>query len=459
MRSVVLCSLLVAMAGGAAEPAWPVLPVVVTGYVEQAFMANLALQREQRDFDSARARLAAARGALQPRLDLAARYTVARGGRAIDFPIGDLLNPVYGSLNVLTGDRRFPSVENQAIAFLRPEEQETKLRLLQPLYRPEILRGTEAARAQVAGTEATLAAFRRELRLEVQRGYFHWQQSLAAIEIYASAAELNAEAVRVNRALVANDAATEDAVLRVESDALLVRQQQLAAGAQVSLVLARFNLLLNRPEDTPLEAAPGAELEQLERSLSAISPVGFVTAGEREELIALDQAVQAADASSRAAHAARRPAVSLAVESGVQGTSYRSGQGAGFTQASVVAEWNLFDGNRASSRVRAAGNDRAKAEARRTEVRRQLALQANDARRRFVVAVASLAAAGGRRAAAERVFLLVARRDREGLVNQLGFLDARHELTAARLSHATARCQLFIAYAELDRELALTPLP
>jgi outer membrane protein TolC len=57
------------------------------------------------------------------------------------------------------------------------------------------------------------------------------------------------------------------------------------------------------------------------------------------------------------------------------------------------------------------------------------------------------------------VFQFVSRRNREGLVNQLGYLDARHELTSAELNEAATRSALFIAHAELDRALVLSPLP
>lgn len=446
--------------GLAAELRPPVvLPDVLQGYVEQSFGANLALRREQRDADSAQARAAAVRGALQPRVDLAARYTAARGGRTIDLPIGDLLNPVYGTLNTLTGGARFPPIENQSIAFLRREEQETKLRLIQPLYRPEILRGVEAAGAQSAAAQAALTVYQRDLRLAVIRSYFLWQQARVARDIYASAVGLTAEALRVNRALVAAEAATEDAILRVEADALLVRQQHLAAEADVALARAQFNLLLDRPSAADIDPVPAADLDRLATVLRELVGAPLLPAGEREELVALDYAVRAAEAASRAARASRRPALSLAVESGIQGSSYRSRPGAGFTQASVVAEWNLFDGRRDASRVRESINEHAKAELRREEVRRQLSLQSEDVRRRFHVAAASWEAAQGRQTAAARVFFLVTSREREGLVNQLGFLDARHELTAAELNHAAARSQLFIAYAELDRSLLLSPLP
>jgi outer membrane protein TolC len=460
MRCHLLFLPLFAVVGLAAEPRPPVvLPTGLQGYVEQAFGANLALRREQRDTDSSQARVAAARGALQPRVDLAARYTAARGGRTIDLPVGDLLNPVYGTLNTITGAARFPAIENQSIAFLRHEEQETKLRLIQPLYRPEILRGIEAAGAQSAAAQAVLTAYRRDLRLAVIRSYFRWQQARVSRDIYTSAAGLTAEALRVNRALVAAEAATEDAVLRVEADTLLVRQQLLSAEADVALAQAQFNLILDRPSAADIDPVPGDELDRLAMVLRELASAPLLPSGEREELVALDAAVKAADAATRAARASRRPSLSLAVESGIQGSSYRSGAGAGFTQASLVGEWNLFDGRRDASRVRESLNEHAKAELRRDEVRRQLTLQAEDARRRFQVAAASWAAAEGRQAAAARVFSLVTSREREGLVNQLGFLDARHELTAAELNRAAARSQLFISYAELDRSLLLSPLP
>lgn len=447
-------------AGFAADPRPPVvLPEVVRGYVEQSFGANLSLRREQRDADSTQARWAAARGSLQPRLDFAARYTAARGGRTIDLPVGDLLNPVYGTLNSLAGAARFPAIENQSIAFLRREEQETKLRLLQPLYRPEILHGAEAAGAHSAAAQAALAAFKRDLRLAVIRSYFRWQQARVAQDTYQSAVALTAEALRVNRALVAAEAATEDAVLRVEADALLVRQQLLAAEADVALAQAQFNLLLDRPAEAAIDPVSPDELDRLAPALRQLADTPLPPAGEREELTALDSAVQAAAAATRAARASRRPSLSLAVESGVQGSSYRSSAGAGFTQASLVGEWNLFDGRRNAARERESLNEHTKAELRRAEVSRQFALQADDARRRFHVAVASWAAAAGRQTAAARVFALVNSREREGLVNQLGFLDARHELTAAELNRAAARSQLFISYAELDRTLLLSPLP
>src|SRR5512142_1620794 len=90
-----------ALAGAAAaEPSAalpPAPPAALARYLAAAEASNLALRREALDLDTARARLDAARARYQPRLDLVARYSQADGGRSIDIPVGDLLNPVYGT--------------------------------------------------------------------------------------------------------------------------------------------------------------------------------------------------------------------------------------------------------------------------------------------------------------------------------------------------------------------------
>jgi outer membrane protein TolC len=84
-----------------------------------------------------------ARGMFLPSVGIEARYTRAGGGRVIDLPIGDLMNPVYGTLNTLPEafgqPAPFPeNLPNQRIPFLREREQETKVRVIRPLFQPAL---------------------------------------------------------------------------------------------------------------------------------------------------------------------------------------------------------------------------------------------------------------------------------------------------------------------------------
>lgn len=448
----------------AAAAAWqpPEVPLAQR-YVAEALAQNLALRSQTLDLEQARARLAEVRGALQPRLDLVARYSMADGGRTIDLPVGDMLNGVYRTLNeYLVAQGRapaFPQIENQAIALLREREQETKLRLVQPLYRPELTRGLAAARAAAGSREAQLAAFRRELRLEVLGSYHRYVQAELAVEILDSTARLTAEALRTNRVLAEADKVTEDRVLRAEADDLTVRQQQAEAERDRNSARAYFNFLLNRPLATVIERAPEAELRAVADALIAGPAPESLTAERREELTALQRAVEATRASESAVQATLRPTLAVAVEGGIQGTGYRTGAGANFVQGSLVAELNVWDGRQRRSQLEQARITRRKAELQLESVREQLALQVRQASDEYRAALAGWQAAARRAGAAARVFDIVAQREREGLVAQLSFLEARNELTRAELNRALTRQRLFIAAATLDRAAALSPLP
>ena len=74
---------------------------ILNNYINQALESNLALQQKELSYEKSLAALQEAKSMFWPKLSIEARYTMARGGRSINFPVGDLLNSVYGNLNVL----------------------------------------------------------------------------------------------------------------------------------------------------------------------------------------------------------------------------------------------------------------------------------------------------------------------------------------------------------------------
>ncbi len=75
-------------------------------YLDQAMTNNPALAQASFEVEAERQRLENLRARFYPSLALQARASVAEGGRTIDFPAGDLLNPVYTTLN---SEPAFPS--------------------------------------------------------------------------------------------------------------------------------------------------------------------------------------------------------------------------------------------------------------------------------------------------------------------------------------------------------------
>src|SRR5690349_17348563 len=100
------------------EPGRP-LPAVIDGYVREGLKSNLGLRAQSLEVERAAAALDAARARYFPEASLAARYTRAEGGRTIELPLGDALNPAYQTLNELLVQQgqqpRFPVVQNETI--------------------------------------------------------------------------------------------------------------------------------------------------------------------------------------------------------------------------------------------------------------------------------------------------------------------------------------------------------
>ncbi len=69
--------------------------------LDDALAANLELRAGAAAIEQRLAALDQARARYLPVLDVAARYSWADGGRTIEFPVGDLLNPVYATLDEL----------------------------------------------------------------------------------------------------------------------------------------------------------------------------------------------------------------------------------------------------------------------------------------------------------------------------------------------------------------------
>ncbi|MBS0394767.1 MAG: TolC family protein, partial [Proteobacteria bacterium] len=189
---VVAFGLLLAVPLARADEPAPAEPVdrVVARLVAEALEANLELDAAGAEASLRLAALDQARARYLPALDFNARYSAADGGRTIDFPVGDLLNPVYASLNQLSGQARFQPVANQRIDFLRPREQETKLTLTQPLYDARLGAARASSAAQAEAAREARAALAGRIDRDLRTAYYRWLEARARLGILEATLEL-----------------------------------------------------------------------------------------------------------------------------------------------------------------------------------------------------------------------------------------------------------------------------
>ena len=473
---------------GAASPR-----TIVGRLVQDALENNLALKQERISLEQRRAALAQTKGQYLPSLDLTARYTRSRGGRTIEFPVGDAVNPAYRALDRMNPNRPFPRLQNRDISLLRETEQRTELQLRQPLYQPEIRRGAQAREHEVESQEASVEAQRRQLVRDVKTAYYRYRKAQARVEILEATQTLVRENRRTNQRLLAAAKAKKDAVYRAEAEVLSVRQKLTRARASVRQARRRLNVLRDRPSDaeipTPqtdtetlieqrvrtLEERLGRPLFGAEALADAGGGSGSVRTAadagtadgnlesartlvdDRPALERLDAAAKAAEAQRRAAQTEFLPTVSLAVDAGIQGTTYGFAGDKPFASASVVLKWTLFDGLTDHRRVQRRRLETKRLRTRREHVKRQLTQEARKTLEDVRVAHRSLQTARARVTAAEESFRLTHRRHEVGRANQATLVDARTALTEAKTNLNVTRYDLLIHLAELEHAAGLAP--
>src|SRR5690606_27359536 len=119
-----------------------------------------------------------------------ASYISGEGGRYFDFPVGDLVNPVYRTLNQFIGQNAFPEGENVQ-AYLNPKNfYDAHVRASLPLLNTDIVhnRSIQQHAMQLQDFEVTI--YQRELVKDIKVAYFNVLMAGQAARSYESALQL-----------------------------------------------------------------------------------------------------------------------------------------------------------------------------------------------------------------------------------------------------------------------------
>lgn len=448
-------------AGGVAQEAPRPVAEVIDEYVAQALESNLALRTQTLEVERSLAALDAARGRFLPRLAFDARYTRAEGGREIELPVSELVNPIFSTLNELLATQgqppRFSPIEDASFPLQREREQDTRLTLRQPLYAPAIPAAVSAQRSLLESTRFARVAVARRLKRDVTVAYLDWLSASRSVEIVEASATLLRENLRVNESLFRNGKVTQDQVLRARAELLAVEQQVREAANGRDQARSFLNFLLNRPLETPL--APAEVAGEITRATADLATLRTAALANRPEIEQSERGLAAAESQVRLARSDLKPTLSLGVDGGTQGEEYEFGRGRNFATVSLLLNWQFFDGGTNRAEVRSARAAARQAEVRRDEVVQQIQLEVQQALDRLTTTSDSLATARARAEAARAGFRIASRKRDEGVISQVEFIDARSALTSAELNLNVTLFNLLARQAELDYATAAGTLP
>ena len=425
-------------------------------YINIGLESNLALKQKKSSYEKSIEALNQARAYYLPAINLDARYTIANGGRVIDFPVGDLLNPVYSTLNYLTGTDAFPQIENQTYQFYRPHEQETKLELIQPVINPAIGYNYKINKELLKASNADLNAFKRQLVGDIKSAYYSYQKTIRLQDLVKDTRALLQENIRVNKSLYNNDKVTVDVVYRSEAELSKLEQNEAIVMKNNKMAASWMNFLLNQAFDTEIQISDNVDLLMDLMSLENAEELAF---GNREELDQMDYYMKAGEYKLKLNVANGYPTVFAAVNYGIQGTNYSFTKDDDFFLGSLVLRWNIFKGLENKSKIKQAKIELDQIVTRKSQISDNIRLEVTEAYYSLEAAAKYVQAVQKEKESSTKAFNVISKKYGEGMVSLVEFMDSRTTMTTSLANFIIARFEYKIMEAEFERVIGTYILP
>ena len=399
-------------------------------YVRIGLDNNLALKQKEFNYDKSVHALKEARGMFFPSLSLEARYSRAGGGREIEFPVGDILNPVYSTLNQLIGSQSFPQLDNELIPFLREKEHETKLRLVQPVFQYSLFSNYNIKDELNKSTKEELESYKQELKKEIKIAYYQYIQASEIKDLYNSTMDLVNENVRVSQVLFDNDLATRDIIYRSKAEKLKIEQNLASATQKHLLARSYFNFLLNRDLEATIDVTKSNELPVVTTDIKDAETQAL---NQRREIRQLTYAVNASQDFVGLTSANYYPHLNIVFDYGFQGAEYRFGDEDDYWMASAVLSWNLFNGFQDYEKRQQAQMDNKILRIQLQQLKENIRLQVKDSFHALDTAKKNYESAREQENYSNESFKIISKKYEQGLASQIELIDARVNMTNSKI--------------------------
>ena len=430
---------------------------ILDTYIQEGLQNNHALKQKLGSYEKSLYALGEARGLFLPDVSFNARYSVARGGRVIDIPLGDLLNPVYTTLNSLTSSSQFPQISNASESLLRPEEHETKLRLVQPIFNTQIYYNYKIKAQQINAEKANAETYMRALVAEIKTSYFNYLKTVRVNNLLEETTHLLEENIRVNERLFENDMITVDNIYRSKAELSKLEQQKAVALKHHKMATSYFNFLLNRPLESEVLIDEDKEFMAAD-TIFQVSDIAIQAINNREELHMMESYMKMTDHSIKLNKSNMLPVVTGVVDYGFEGRRYGFTVHDDFVWASVLLQWNLFKGFHNNNKIKQAKVEYNILQSRYEELKTQISLEVINAFYDLQSAQKTIVAAREQFKSAKKAFEIVNKRYSEGQITLIQYIDARTTMTNAEENVIIAQYDYLIKYSTFEKVSCMYPL-
>ena len=423
---------------------------VLDEYVATAFQQNITLQQKSIQVEKAMIALKTAQSLYQPSVAFQGGYQSGEGGRSIAFPVGDLLNPVYSTLNALTKSTAFPQISNVETNFFPRDFYDVKVQTTMPLYNKDISYNKQIHEQTVSLQREDVSLYKRELVKQIKTAYYNYLLSLGLVKVYENSLNLALEGKKVNEKLLANGKGLPAYLLRSDSEIATIQAQIADAVKQNQAAQYYFNFLLNR--ELRAEILIDFEVEK------AVAGVYSVVPGVREELSLLSKSINIQETVLKMNESFYLPKLNGFVNLGSQATLNNISSKSGYYFFGLQMDIPIFSGKRNLYKVKQSQLDIASAKNALDLSTKQFNMATEIAQKNVQSSIVSFQASTKSYEAASAYLRLIEKGYKEGVSTYLETVDARNQWMNAQINYQLKQFNVLIAAAAYEREAASYPL-
>jgi len=422
---------------------------VLDTYIKEGLANNLVLQEKNASLEQSLLALKDAKSFFLPSMDFGASYTLAEGGRTIAFPVGDLLNPVYSTLNKLTASNKFPQIENVSEQLLPDNFYDTRFRTTLPLLNTDLIYQQQIRKEQVNWTNYQVEIYRATLIQDIRVAYFNFCAAHSSISILKNTLQLVEQNLKDTRSLVENGKKLPASVLRAESELEQVNSLVTEAELKTNNAAQYLNFLVNRPldqsvsfEDLPLDFS---RLDQL--LLEDLHP-------QNPELRAMQSMESIQETVLKSGKNYWVPKLSTYADLGSQGFDWNFDSQSRYLMWGLNFSMPVFQGGRNQNQIQRNVIGLQSVQRQKELVNQKLNLGLQTQRNEVKTLLAALQSSEKKLVSASAYLKLVDKGFKDGSQSLLEFIDARNQYTQAALQKNISAYKLQMAMAQLERQLS-----
>ena len=319
------------------------------------------------------------------------------------------------------------------------------MRTTYPIFNSDIKHNQLIKSKEIALYEADIKIYENELASDIRKAYFNYCTAVEAKQIFASAAGLVAQNLKVNQSLVTNGKGLIANVLRAESEVENVAAKSVEAENQRLNAKAYFNFLINTQLTDSITFTPLSIAGILGEKKAEIN------INNRAEFKKINAAIEVNKAVLDFNKDYKKPKIGSFLDLGLQNNLPKFNKQTPYLLLGLQLELPIYNGGREPLKIQQTQLTLQSLDIQRNQVEKQLTLAATIAQNNLQTEIALYQSATKKVTALRSYFKLIDRGFKEGTNPFIEFIDARNQLTVSELQVSIQMYKILVAKTELER--------